>query len=337
MFAAVRAVHFAAVLLLFGSLAFTAWIARPVLPATAGAGDQDRILWDWLVRFAAGALVVAFASGALWFAFEAANMSGLPMDQALNRDISDAVLNDTLFGHVWKIRFGLAVALAVLLWSSRHAPAGRSGLLLGAVGGPLAGALLAALTWAGHAAAARGFAGHARLAADAVHLLAAGAWLGGLAPLVFLLARARRIASALPIAGAACRRFSMLGVASVTCLVLTGSSNAWYLVGGVSGLLGTHYGRLLLVKLALFALMLALAAINRQRLTPRLPADQATPASAGAQRALGSLWRNASWETVLGLAIVSIVGVLGVTPPGAHMLPIDRAGAHAPPPQGHMH
>ena len=53
--------------------------------------------------------------------------------------------------------------------------------------------MLASLAWAGHGAATPGAAGDLHLAADVLHLLAAGLWLGTLPPLVLLLAEVRRI------------------------------------------------------------------------------------------------------------------------------------------------
>lgn len=154
-----------------------------------------------------------------------------------------------------------------------------------------------------------------QLAADALHLLAAGAWLGGLYPLARLLAVAMREVGWVDVARVATRRFSHLGTVSVGTLLATGLINSWFLVGGIPGLLGTLYGRILLLKLALFALMVAVAAINRQRLTPRLLAPGA-PLSA-----LRALRRNALIETGLGLAILLLVGALGVTPPALHVEP----------------
>jgi putative copper resistance protein D len=78
----------------------------------------------------------------------------------------------------------------------------------------------------------------------------------------------------------------------------------------VPALIGTAYGRLLLVKLALFMAMVALAAVNRWSLTPRLDRG-----NNGARRALR---RNAILETAAGIAIVTVVGALGVTIPAAH-------------------
>jgi copper resistance protein D len=44
----------------------------------------------------------------------------------------------------------------------------------------------------------------------------------------------------------------------------------FYLVGSIPALVGTDYGRLLAAKVALFFAMVAVAAINRFRLTPGL-------------------------------------------------------------------
>ena len=59
-----------------------------------------------------------------------------------------------------------------------------------------------------------------------------------------------------------------MGYAAVTTLVGSGLVNAWVLVGSPERLITTQYGQLLLVKVCLFAGMLALAAQNRFRLVP---------------------------------------------------------------------
>jgi putative copper resistance protein D len=230
-------------------------------------------------------------------------MSGMPPSAALNRDTLGTVLADTLFGRVWLLRLVLAAALGATLFPSRRRAA------LDPVNAALAGALLASLAFAGHAAGERGMDRVVHLSADAAHLLAAGAWLGALLPLAYVLARAR----ALETAERATRRFSIMGIACVGVLIVTGTISAWYTVGSVPGLFGTGYGRVLLAKLALFAAMLALATANRMRWTPRLRA-----AGGEAPFALRRLRRNAIAETSLGAAVLGAVGVLGVTVPALH-------------------
>jgi putative copper resistance protein D len=184
----------------------------------------------------------------------------------------------------------------------------------------LAAGYVASLALTGHAAAGRGGEYYVRIAADATHLLAAGGWLGALPGLAYLLAttlsngRHAPAATSIDVAADATRRFSALGVACVGALLLSGLVNTWYLAGSVPELVGTSYGRLLLVKIALFVAMVALAVTNRLRLAPRVVARDAA--------ALRPLTWNAAVETVLGLAVVAIVGALGVMIPAAHQSPV---------------
>ncbi|HKR19126.1 MAG TPA: CopD family protein, partial [Stellaceae bacterium] len=117
------------------------------------------------------------------------------------------------------------------------------------------------------------------------------------------------------VAAIATRRFSLMAMISVVVLLASGIVNTWYLAGNVPALIGTPYGRLLLIKIGLFLIMLTVAAVNRLRLTPRL-------AGAAPNAALAQLRRNALIESGLGLGILAIVGVLGILPPGLHTEPV---------------
>ncbi|MBI3702782.1 MAG: CopD family protein [Rhizobiales bacterium] len=147
----------------------------------------------------------------------------------------------------------------------------------------MAAVFIALLGWVGQNGATPALAGDLQLATDVMHLLAAGAWLGGLPALALLLAQARgnptRRASAV-------RRFGTHGLICVTALVASGMFNAWNLLSGPGDLLATDYGRLLSLKLGLVVAMLAIAAVNRFSLTPRL----ASPGS------LSALQRNSLVE-----------------------------------------
>jgi putative copper resistance protein D len=314
---ALRTVHYAAAVALFGEFAFLLCIARPALEETARATPEGTpALRSRVIRVGAWSLGILFASGAAWLAVEAASMSGATIARALDRDTLGAVLAETQFGRTWMVRFGLAVVLSAAILFFRRASGRLERAMLG-VCASLSGGLLGSLAWAGHAAAERGADRIIHLSADVLHLLAAGAWLGALAPLAFVLALAKRAAGAqtLEFAARSTRRFSSLGVASVGTLILTGCVNAWYTVGSVPALFGTDYGRLLSAKIALFALMVALAAINRLRLAPRLPGAPGD----SALRALERLRRNAIVETALGAAVLGIVGGLGATIPALHV------------------
>ena len=133
-------------------------------------------------------------------------------------------------------------------------------------------ALVAAIAWTGHAGSTLGELGNLHLAADVLHLCAASAWIGGLVGLAILfeVGRRRPALEWKPLQLEAISRFSILGMISVAALIVSGLVNAWILVGSFRALVVTDYGRLLLLKIAAFAIMVAFAAVNRLWLTPRL-------------------------------------------------------------------
>jgi putative copper resistance protein D len=104
----------------------------------------------------------------------------------------------------------------------------------------------------------------------------------------------------------------------VSALLATGIVNGSVLVGSFHALLVTRYGQLLMLKIALFAVMLTFAAVNRFWLTPRL-AD--VPNSKRELDAVRQLIRNCNIEIALGLAIFAIVGALGTMHPAIHLVP----------------
>jgi putative copper export protein/mono/diheme cytochrome c family protein len=310
-FVAVRAVHFGATMLVFGELAFAVFVA-PVAWRSAIAGALDRRSGiDRHVRaFTAWALAVSALSGVGWLALEASAMAGTRLMQVLVDGTLAIVLRQTEFGHVFAARAVLLVVIAAaLVWLWPASTAARSRLRMHAALGSAA-LYLATLAGAGHAAAATGGAVRVlHIGADACHLLAAGGWLGALPALVCCFASAPPDAALAPVA----RRFSLLGIACVAVLTASGIVNTLFLVGSFAALFGTAYGKVLVAKLTLFAVMLGLAAINRSRLTPRLADGNAT-----SRRALR---RNAMLETALGVVIIVIVGALGTMVPGAHQSP----------------
>ncbi|HEY6823191.1 MAG TPA: copper homeostasis membrane protein CopD [Steroidobacteraceae bacterium] len=309
--AATRAVHFAALIALFGEFVFLIWVADATV-----RGDEWAALAQRAVRMAGWSITVAVLSGVLWLGLEAAEMSGAGAAAAWDGPTLGMVIIDTRFGHAWSVRLVLALAIALVLTLAR-ATIGRSRPLARTVA-LLSGVLLATVAWAGHAAGERGTDRIVHLSADAMHLAAAGAWLGALPSFASLLANASK-ASTPEFAGIAARRFSTLGVVSVGTLVITGIVNAWYTVGSMPALVATPYGRLLLLKLLLFGAMLALAAINRLWLTRRLTAGR----DAWAAR---QLQRNAIAETALGVAVLAVVGVLGITTSAAHVYAEPMSG-----------
>lgn len=302
---ALRALHYASAMLLFGELVFALYIAGPAWRG-ALAAFEDGAVERRFFAVARRALGVSIASGAAWFAAETAIMSGLPVEEAMAPETLALVIGNTGFGLAFTTHAGLAVALLAVIIVMRRSNHGtrRAGFAILVVA--IAAGYLGSLAWTGHAVAGDESEGLVRIVAGVTHLLAAGAWLGALPALVSMLGRTRSQGAA----AEAARRFSTLGVASVGVLTASGLANTWYQVGSVPSLLGTDYGRLLVAKLALFAAMLVLATINRGIATQ--------PLSGGDRKGLRLLRRNAVLETALGIGVIAIVGVLGVTVPAIH-------------------
>ena len=306
-----RAVHFASSIVLLGGFGFELFVLGPALRDSKLEMTPDaRALRRRLTSAAAWSLLAALASALVWFVAEAASMSGESPAKAMNYDTLRLVLSATAFGRLWLFRLLVAAVLALLLWTTIRFQSTQRHPALVLTAFALAAAYLMSIAWSGHAAAAADAQRRIQLTSDAIHLLAAGAWLGALAPLVFVLGVGSRLALAAHVA----QRFSTLGVASVSALLVTGVVNAWFLVGSVPTLLGTDYGRLLLAKLLLFAAMLSLAAVNRFALAPRL--------AEVSMSALATLRRNACFEIVAGVGVVIVVALLGITIPGAHDTPV---------------
>ncbi|HET9728285.1 MAG TPA: copper homeostasis membrane protein CopD [Acidimicrobiia bacterium] len=303
-FALLRAVHEIAALIALGQVVYSRLISRTFTERARSVVIES--------------LAISVVAALGWLLCEAANMSGLPLFEALSPSVISVVLRKTLFGRIWVLRLILGMALCgwiVVLHrkAATATPTAQSSLL------SLLAIYVATLALVGHAVAAQGVEQVVRIAADAAHLLAAGAWLGALPALAYDLAHVRRNAGSLRFdaASAATRRFSMLGIACVGTLIATGTVNAWYLVGSRLALIGTPYGHWLLAKLALFAAMIALAAHNRQRLAPRIGAHEPAAPS--------RLARNASIEFALGAGVIAIVGHLGITVPAIHDRPMIPA------------
>ncbi len=297
----IRAIHFAATAITAGVLIFRVVVAEPA-PDSAVAARV--VVMAQIVRAAWFGLAITMASGAAWVLLQAAAMSGLSLREAVTGDILSTVLTETQFGTVSECRFALA-CLAYDRPPLAHSLALASGL-----------GLVAGIAWTGHAGSTAGDWANLHLTADVLHLVAAAAWLGGLVPLALLLSQARHneVHAWASLASQAARRFSILGIVSVGTIILTGIVNAWILVGSFKGLIATEYGRLLMLKIFLFIIMLVYAAINRFLLTP----DLALSDDKARLKALGRLTRNSKIEIALGLMIFAIVGALGTLHPAVH-------------------
>jgi copper resistance protein D len=313
---AVRDIHFASSLLVAGILFFDLLVASPSLrmaasrlDATAAAFTRRTAVVLWI------SLALSVASGFAWLCLLAARIAGKPVADVIADGTIWIVLSRTQFGFAWELRFLFVLVLAACL-RTRRARVDRTPVRQEVLVALLAGTYLGALAFAGHGEEGLGLERYFHLAADFFHLIAAGLWLGGLIPLALLLAYLShfREETWISIACDAGRRFSDLGIVAVGTLLVSGTINAWFLVGGMQNVIATNYGQLLLLKITLFVAMVGLAGINRQYLLPRL--------FVFARTGVGSytvkwLVRSTLVEVALGLGVIIIVGTLGIMAPGA--------------------
>jgi copper resistance protein D len=305
----IRAVHYAATMSITGTIFFRTLVANEAFQAV-----EDKLVSIVRSRLSLiewSSLAVALASGLGWVLFLAAEMAEMNWADALVEGHVQMVLVDTDFGHAWNVRLLLGGLLGACLLVRRP---GRLAQIVECV---LAAFLTAGLAWAGHAAGTAGALGMLHFANDCLHLIAAAAWVGALLPLSCLLGAAYQSADvhSVTIARLAVARFSALGVASVSVLLMTGIINSAILLGNLSALIATVYGRWLLVKILLFIIMLLLAAANRIRFTPRLLGKTNTLAS---RKALLKIRDNSLIEATLAAVIVVLVGLLGTMDPGGN-------------------
>ncbi|MEU6296658.1 copper resistance CopC/CopD family protein [Streptomyces erythrochromogenes] len=148
-----------------------------------------------------------------------------------------------------------------------------------AIGGAVVSGGIAA-TWALSEHASTGIQPGLAMPADILHMMAVATWLGGLSALLVALHKAPGIERS------AIRRFSRVAFVSVVVLAVTGVYQAWRQTGTWSALTGTEYGRLLLLKVALVAVLLSVAYLSRKwtaRLAEAPAALEENAAKVGAQ------------------------------------------------------
>jgi copper resistance protein D len=316
----IRFFHLASTALLFGSIAFYFLVSRPALASAGGLESPEFAAFDGHQRRTARwTLLLVFFSGLSAFWMQIVTVSSLSFAAALNPTVMAEVLIGTRYGFVWSIRMILLLFLEVIFNRLERSESAN----WRAVGLVLAALLVMAPVFSGHAAAGEGPWLAVQLAVAAAHLLAASAWLGGLVVFAcFLLWLAgidqnwKNVAFRL-----ATRRFSWLGFVCVAILISTGAYNAWTLIGAVPPLVGTSYGQLLLIKLAILLPLIAVAAVNLLKLKPRILASGVEQAAARIAELLHRLRRNVTREAMLGAGILIVVGMMSVTPPARHVQP----------------
>ncbi|NLR72285.1 copper resistance protein CopD [Novosphingobium sp. ERN07] len=243
------------------------------------------------MRGALGVLALMAGAASVWWALESvAAMAGVPLAE-LDQSTAEAVLAATPLGAVmeWRLTALASVIIAAIVPLK----------VLRAPVMALAGAVaLCSMALTGHAGASE-WALHRW--ADGLHLIAAALWIGALVAFLADALFGKADVEALA-------RFARTGSVVVAVLVLTGAVNT-LAIAGLPPVWQSGWTLLLAVKIALFGLMLALAAGNRWRIVPGLVR--------GEPGAEARLRRSLLLELAAGVGVVAVVAILGVLDPAA--------------------
>lgn len=300
-FVAIRALLYFALVGVIGAVTFNQLLARP---GAGAASVHQPVHIDAIGRaasigtWAAGAAIVVIGSRLL------AQSYAMHGDRALDGDMLLPMLTQTRWGWGWIAQLlASLIATAGLLAARNGAAAGRDAPHAWRVATLAAVVLGLTPALASHAAAAPRFSPLA-MAADGLHVLAAGAWMGSLLLILAAgipAALARRDSHAIV---TWVRRFSPVALTCGAILAATGTFAAWLHIGSIPGLWSTTYGRVLLVKLAVLGAIGAAGFFNWRFVLPRLEQDGAS----------GRLSRSGTVELAFGGLVLIVTAVLVALP-----------------------
>ncbi|MDZ7779644.1 MAG: CopD family protein [Gemmatimonadota bacterium] len=290
-------VLFAAILGSIGAVALR-WAVLPWIHLKGYPSDTGKALVEGAARF--GSYVALFVPLAFLLVFTRQLLEFRDPFVPWTED-AHLLLTGTSWGRTFIFFGALGVAVGPAFRLARRHPAWGWALVTAMV---LALGAFPALT--GHASAGEGVGRALTLGLDVLHVWAAGAWIGGLAGVLFLDTTMRRRDDTGPrVLPALIPAFSTLAIAGVGTLVVTGTAASWIHLPRLSALLSEPYGRTLLIKLTAVGLVLGLGWLNWKRLTPRL----ARPSGAD------TLYRGATLELVVAQLVLLVTAVLVRTPP----------------------
>jgi copper transport protein len=256
-----------------------------------GAASTCLIALRAVPRFTARVLI------AMWVV-AAVGVAGIVEAEREAANVGFGALFSTSLGTtaVERIAALVATGLGVIATLVAPAAAARAAIAVAGLGA-------AASAWidvaASHAGAQAPVA--ANLLIQWAHVIAAGAWIGGLLVLII----AVRGQPSEP-KGLAVRRFSTTAGIAIAVVAFSGIFRAVIEIGSLDKLFATAFGVLVIVKAGLFVVLAGLGAVNRFGNVPR------------ASKVLHALRRVASTEVVIGIAVVLVAATLvNVAPPVA--------------------
>jgi copper resistance protein D len=229
----------------------------------------------------------------------------------LSEDLSFLV-RDTFWGTVWLAQGAVILLLVGAFWVTRVAVRSQSdqgaakGFPSAGIGWWIAGLLVALLTFtlalSSHAMGVTEYRNLA-VAADGLHTLTGGAWIGALA-LILAFGRGAGMDGGSRLLAAQLRSFSPMAIAAVAVLVTMGVYLSWTHLSTPSDLWASSYGRVLSLKVLAAGVVFILGFLNWRVGLPSMDAP-------GGDR---KVRRQATLEVVVALAVLLLTAVLTQTP-----------------------
>ncbi|QBR72036.1 hypothetical protein CU048_13020 [Beijerinckiaceae bacterium] len=302
-FAIVRAFATLGAAIVLGS-GILLWYTRDARLPAGGAAWRRRVVISVMVAALVGA--VATCVGIIGAATAAAGISVF----SATGSVLGTFLTKTGVGRIAIVEIACAVAVcvpAVVAWFTlKKLSISDVALLLAAYG---AGVGIAAFPFNSHPVTLDQQA--IGLFAAVAHRLALSLWLGGLPALILLIGAGPMPDDTRQLAAVVLRRFSKVATYSMIVILASGALLTWYFVGNFSSLIGTGYGRLLILKLLFLAGVLAIANDLQRNVLPlleRKPSDETFRGYAN----------RVKIETVLAVLIVVVASDMAGLAPPAH-------------------
>src|SRR5579864_1148880 len=279
-----KAALFVGIILLLGAGVFVRWIAGDVV---------NRGSWRQL-RAGAWAGGVLLVGGCALDVIDTLSRAVGSFDPSLLLPY----LSETRHGNAVIARVAI-VALLLWLGAGHRRPAGADNAAFVTLGV----GLLMTFSLVSHAGAQPGFL---PVSADLAHLTGVAAWAGALVYAAWFFPW-HGSGTAGPSFERALGRLSTVGLWSVMLIAATGVYASLKNIWGPQALIGTPYGRALLIKLAVASMVVMVAAVNRWVLMPSL----------ALRSEAGRLGGTVKIESLLLLAILGLTAVLvSQAPPG---------------------
>lgn len=306
-----RWLNFAAIIVVIGVVAFYALIIPRVI-----ARDGSDLIASFAARATRGAASLGLAAGVA--AVIAAILRLFAERMVIGMGVGMTTVLQSFWGRVWLLQLGIAVIACIALSLARFSEriSYRNMAWVAAVVAALA--LGASPALSGHAIAAPEHR-NLSVALDALHVLAAGGWLGGLFVLVVIGVPAAvashgeaKPAGGISLLARLVNGFSPFALLFAGIVAATGAVAAWLRIGSFALLFHSAYGTVLLIKLGLVILVLAGGAFNWLRMRDALSRRET-------EQSASVVFRRSAWmELAAGMLVIAATAVLVAVQPPVH-------------------